>query len=31
MNHFDPEAHMKHMENMELNDKMYIEHMIPRK
>ena len=26
---FDPEAHMKHMENMELNDKMYIEHMIP--
>jgi len=26
---FDPEAHMKHMEHMELNDKMYLEHMIP--
>ncbi len=26
---FDPEAHMKHMENMELDDDMYIEHMVP--
>ena len=26
---FDPEAHMKHMEHMELDDKMYLEHMIP--
>ncbi len=26
---FDPEAHMKHLEHMELNDRMYIEHMIP--
>ena len=26
---FNPEAHMKHMEHMELNDDMYIEHMIP--
>ena len=26
---FDPESHMKHMENMKLDDKMYIEHMIP--
>ena len=28
-NFFDPEAHMKHMEHMELDDKMYLEHMIP--
>ena len=26
---FDPEEHMKHMKHMELNDKMYIKHMIP--
>ena len=26
---FDPEEHMKHLSHMELNDKMYIEHMIP--
>ena len=26
---FDPEKHMKHMEHMELNDEMYIKHMIP--
>ena len=26
---FDPEGHMKHMEGMKLDDKMYIEHMIP--
>ena len=26
---FDPESHMKHMENMKLDDRMYIEHMIP--
>lgn len=26
---FDPEAHMKHMEDMKLDDKMYLEHMIP--
>ena len=26
---FDPEKHMEHLETMELNDKMYIEHMIP--
>lgn len=26
---FDPEAHMKHMEHMKLDDKMYLEHMIP--
>jgi len=26
---FDPEAHMKHMKHMKLDDKMYIEHMIP--
>lgn len=26
---FNPEAHMKHMEHMELTDKTYIEHMIP--
>ena len=26
---FDPEAHMKHLHHMELNDKMYIMHMIP--
>ena len=28
-NFFDPEAHMKHMEHMVLDDKMYLEHMIP--
>lgn len=26
---FNPEEHMKHLQHMELNDKMYIEHMIP--
>ena len=26
---FNPEEHMKHLETMELTDKMYIEHMIP--
>ena len=26
---FNPEEHMKHMKHMKLNDKMYIEHMIP--
>lgn len=26
---FDPEAHIKHMNHMNLNDRMYIEHMIP--
>lgn len=26
---FDPKGHMKHMEHMKLNDKVYIEHMIP--
>ena len=26
---FDPEGHMKHMHHMKLDDKMYIEHMIP--
>ena len=26
---FAPEGHMKHMEGMKLDDKMYIEHMIP--
>lgn len=26
---FDPEGHMKHMEHMEITDRMYIEHMIP--
>ncbi len=26
---FNPKDHLKHMENMELNDDMYIEHMIP--
>ena len=26
---FDPEEHMNHMKNMNLDDKMYIEHMIP--
>ena len=26
---FDPKAHMKHITHMKLNDKMYIEHMIP--
>lgn len=26
---FDPEAHMKHLSHMKLDDKMYLEHMIP--
>jgi len=26
---FDPEEHMKHMQHMELNDEMYLHHMIP--
>ena len=26
---FDPKEHMKHIKHMKLNDKMYIEHMIP--
>ena len=26
---FDPKAHMKHIKHMKLNDKVYIEHMIP--
>ena len=26
---FDPEAHMKHMKHMKLDEKMYIKHMIP--
>ena len=26
---FDPKAHMKHMEKMNLNEEMYIHHMIP--
>ena len=26
---FDPKEHMKHMKHMKLDDKMYIEHMIP--
>jgi uncharacterized protein (DUF305 family) len=26
---FDPEEHMKHLHHMKINDKMYIEHMIP--
>jgi uncharacterized protein (DUF305 family) len=26
---FNPEEHMKHLSHMKLNDKMYIEHMIP--
>ena len=26
---FDPEAHMKHMSHMKLDDNMYIEHMVP--
>tara|TARA_E500000178_G_scaffold309666_1_gene324207 strand:- start:35 stop:664 length:630 start_codon:yes stop_codon:yes gene_type:complete len=26
---FDPDAHMEHMEHMDLDDDMYIEHMIP--
>ena len=26
---FDPEAHMEHMKHMNLDDKMYLEHMIP--
>lgn len=26
---FDPEAHIKHLEHMHLNDEMYIKHMIP--
>ena len=28
-NFFDPDAHHKHMESMELTDKSYLEHMIP--
>ena len=28
-NFFDPDAHHKHMEGMELTDKSYLEHMIP--
>ena len=28
---FDPEAHMKHMEHMVLDDNMYIDHMIPHR
>lgn len=28
-NFFNPEEHIKHIKNMDLNDKMYIEHMIP--
>ncbi len=28
-NFFDPEKHMQHMKHMNLNDAMYIEHMIP--
>lgn len=26
---FRPDAHMKHMSNMDINEKMYLEHMIP--
>lgn len=26
---FDPEEHMKHMSHMKLNEKVYLEHMIP--
>ena len=26
---FDPKAHMMHMQHMQINDKMYIQHMIP--
>ena len=26
---FDPEEHMKHLQHMKLDDKMYIDHMIP--
>ena len=26
---FDPKGHMKHIKHMELNDKTYLEHMIP--
>ena len=26
---FDPEEHMKHIKHMKLDDKMYLEHMIP--
>ena len=26
---FDPEEHMKHMQHMKLDDKIYLEHMIP--
>ena len=26
---FDPEAHMKHMKHMKLDEKIYIKHMIP--
>jgi uncharacterized protein (DUF305 family) len=28
-NFFDPKKHMKHLHHMELNDEMYIKHMIP--
>ena len=28
-NFFNPEKHMEHLKHMKLNDKMYIEHMIP--
>tara|TARA_B110000495_G_C22919640_1_gene537268 strand:+ start:416 stop:1054 length:639 start_codon:yes stop_codon:yes gene_type:complete len=28
-NFFNPEEHMKHLEHMELNEKTYLEHMIP--
>jgi len=28
-NFFNPEEHMKHLKHMKLNDKMYLEHMIP--
>ena len=26
---FDPDEHLKHLKHMKLNDKMYIEHMVP--
>jgi len=28
-NFFDPEEHMNHMQHMDLDDKIYLEHMIP--
>jgi len=28
-NFFDPDGHMKHMQHMNIDDKMYLEHMIP--